>query len=284
MKHFIITGASRGLGAALARELLGPGHSVFCVSRSLNEELIQESNEAEAELHWIQADLAETLSIEAFMATIAERIDTEGSEQIVLVNNAAVLTPLGLIGSAPDDELQNAVQVNLIAPMILTHSFTRHFAPARCEKVVINVSSGAGTSPMAGLSTYSTTKAALNMFTRAAATEYPPAGSDDAGEPAAGEPAAADTTGRRTAHDRRSTSGETAGGFRFYAVSPGTVDTAMQEALRSAGPSLLPHHEMYVEWKESGALVEPQDAARAVLSLLDRTDIQSGSFVHRRDL
>lgn len=266
MKHFIITGASRGLGAALARELLGPGHSVFCVSRSLNEELIQESNEAEAELHWIQADLAETLSIEAFMATIAERIDTEGSEQIVLINNAAVLTPLGLLGSAPDDELQNAVQVNLIAPMILTHSFIRHFAPSACEKVVINVSSGAGTSPMAGLSTYSTTKAALNMFTRAAAAEYPPSRGNDAGA------------------DRRSTSGEGPGGFRFYAVSPGTVDTAMQEALRSAGPSLLPHHETYVEWKESGALVEPQNAARAVLGLIGRTDIQSGSFVHRRDL
>jgi benzil reductase ((S)-benzoin forming) len=252
MRHVIITGASRGLGAALTRALLRPENSLFCVSRSLNEALINESSEAGVELHWVQADLAETLSIDAFMSSITERIDVEGAESVALINNAGVLAPMGLVGTASADEIRQAVQVNLIAPMILTHSFVRHFEPVRCARTVINISSGAGSSPMPGLSTYSTTKAAVNMFTRAAAQEH---GSDDTTAP-----------------------------FRFYAVSPGTVDTEMQDALRSAGPSLLPEHERYVEWKQSGSLVDPMRAATAILTLLDRDDIPNGSYVHRRDL
>lgn len=252
MRHVIITGASRGLGAALARTLLSPETSLFCVSRSLNEELINESSDAGVPLHWVQADLAETLSIEAFMGSIADRIGVDNAETIALINNAAVLTPLGEIGTAAADELQKAVHVNLTAPMILTHSFVRHFGAHRCRRTVINVSSGAGSSPMPGLSTYSTTKAALTVFTRAAAAEH---GSDDPRSP-----------------------------FRFYAVSPGTVDTDMQGALRAAGPSVLPDHETYVGWKESGSLVEPATAARAVASLIDRDDIPNGSYVHRSEI
>jgi NAD(P)-dependent dehydrogenase (short-subunit alcohol dehydrogenase family) len=204
MHSYIVTGASKGLGAALVRALLRPGNSVFGVSRSLNEDLIAESNEAGVELHWVQADLTETLSIDAFMATIAERIEVEGAESITLVNNAATLAPIGPIGRTKADDVEQGVRVNLIAPMIVTQAFIRHFGDARVPRTVINVSSGAGVSPMPGLSTYSTTKAGLNMFTRAAAQEH---GSDAMGAE-----------------------------FRFYAVSPGTVDTGMQESLREAGP------------------------------------------------
>lgn len=252
MRHIIITGASRGLGASMVRQLLSKDNSVFCVSRSADEEIIRESSAAGVELHWVQADLAEALSIDAFMSTIAERIDVEDPESITLINNAAVVTPMGLIGGSSADEIHHAVQLNLVAPMVLTHSFVRHFAMVRCRRTVINISSGAGHSPMLGLSTYSATKAALNLFTEAAAAEH----GDDSSET----------------------------GFRFYAVSPGTVDTSMQETLRSAGPSVLPRHDTYVEWKESGALVAPDDAARAVLTLIDRDDVPNGSFVHRRDL
>lgn len=252
MKHTIITGASRGLGEAMTRELLGSGHSLFCVSRSLNEEIIEESNRIGSDLHWIQADLSQTLGLEAFMSTIAERIEAQGSEAITLINNAAILSPLGLIGTAEDVEVERAVQVNLVAPMLLTASFVRHFAAVRCRRTVINVSSGAGTSPMPGLSTYSTTKAGLTMFTRVAAAEH---GSNHPVAP-----------------------------FRFFAVSPGTVDTSMQETLREAGAGVLPNHQTYVEWKESGSLVDPADAARAVLALIERDDLENGSYVHRRDL
>jgi len=259
MQTFIITGASRGVGAALVRELMRPGHSLFCVSRSLSDELIAESNDAGVELHWIQADLAETRSLDAFMATIAERVASEGSDAITLINNAAVLSPVGLIGSASADEIAEAVSVNLVAPMVLTHSFVRHFGAAACPRTVINVSSGAGASPMPGLSTYSTTKAALNAFTRACAGEPVP------GSPGAGDPGPAPP-------------------IRFYAVSPGTADTSMQEELRAANPTVLPDHETYVEWKRSGSLVSPRASARAILSLLARDDVANGSFIHYQDL
>ena len=257
MQTYIVTGASRGVGAALVRELIRPENSLYCVSRSLSDELIGESNDAGVELHWIQADLAEARSVDAFMATIAERIAAEGSDGLTLINNAAVLSPVGLIGSASADRIAEAVAVNLVAPMVLTHSFVHHFGDAAYPRTVINVSSGAGLSPMPGLSTYSTTKAALNAFTRACAAEVDAASDDRFGG----------------SHP-----------IRFYAVSPGTVDTSMQEALREADPSRLPDRETYVEWKRSGSLVSPRASARAILSLLARDDVASGSFIHYRDL
>jgi NAD(P)-dependent dehydrogenase (short-subunit alcohol dehydrogenase family) len=252
MRTYIITGASRGVGAAIVRALLAPGNNLFCVSRSLCEPLIAESNEAGVTLRWIQAGLSETRSIEAFMATIAERVEIDACETITLINNAAVLSPLGPVGTAQPGAVAQAVAVNLVAPIVLTNSFIRHFGGAACRRTVINVSSGAALTPMPGLSTYSATKAGLNAFTRACAAEH-----------------GADGPGAQT---------------RFYAVSPGTVDTSMQEALRDAGPSVLPDHGMYVEWKESGALIPTDDSARAVLSLLERDDVANGSFIHYRDL
>jgi benzil reductase ((S)-benzoin forming) len=253
MEYVIITGASRGLGASLARTLLDTGRSVFCIARSVNAELIAESEAKGTELHWIQADLQATDGIAPFMQDIARSMDTDGADLICLINNAAVLGPVGPVGSIPGksagDELRHAAAVNLVAPMTLTHLFVSLFSGAPGRKVIINVSSGAALQPMPGLSTYSATKAALNMFTAAAATDLPPES-----------------------------------GFEFYAVSPGTVDTEMQGELRAAGPDRLREHATYARWKDEGQLVPPETAARRVLSLLDRSDIASGSYTQAREL
>lgn len=252
MKHFIVTGASRGLGEAMVRELMRPENSIFCVSRSLNEPLLEESNKRGIELHWVQTDLSTSMSGDAIFEPIVEQIDASGSDGVCLINNAATLEPLGLVGNASPETIERSLHINLVAPMVLTHAFVAHFTGKPFPRTVINVSSGAGSTAMPGLSTYSTTKAGLNMFTAAAAVD-------------------------QTNHAEQTP-------IRFFAVSPGTVDTTMQDALRGAGASVLPQHETYVSWKESGSLIEPAEAARRLLSLLDRTDIPSGSYVHGRDL
>jgi benzil reductase ((S)-benzoin forming) len=252
MKHYIVTGASRGVGEAIVRQLMEPGNSIFCVSRSLNEPLLSESTEKGIELHWVQTDLSESMSGDAIFQPIVEQIDSSGSEGVCLINNAAVLEPMGLIGSATPAAIEKALHINLVAPMTLTHAFVAHFTGKSFPRTVINVSSGAGSSAMPGLSTYSTTKAGLNMFTTAAAV------------------------------DQKNHNEELP--IRFFAVSPGTVDTSMQNSLRSAGSTVLPQHETYMSWKEDGSLIAPEVAARRILSLLDRADIESGSYVHSREL
>jgi benzil reductase ((S)-benzoin forming) len=252
MNHVIVTGASRGLGEAIVRHLLQPQNSIFCVSRSLNEPLLEESNSKGIELHWVQTDLSESRSSDAIFSPIVEQIDASGSDGVCLINNAAVLEPLGLVGTATPAAIERALHVNLVAPMVLTQAFVEHFTGRTFPRTVINISSGAGNSPMPGLSTYSTTKAALNMFTRAAA--------EDQKEHREQVP------------------------IRFFAVSPGTVDTAMQDELRSSGEAVLPQHKTYVGWKEQGSLIDPTEAARRVLTLIDRNDVESGSYVHARDL
>ncbi|MFP4377242.1 MAG: SDR family NAD(P)-dependent oxidoreductase [Spirochaetales bacterium] len=257
MKHVIVTGASRGLGRAIVELLLQPANTLFCVARSVEQELFSRAEEASSTLHWIEADLSVPQCIEPFMASIADQVVSSGSEGITLINNAGILSPMGLVGSGSSVEIDRAIRVNLTAPIVLTHAFVASFANADCPRTVINISSGAGSRAMAGLSTYSTTKAGLNMFTKAAAVEQ---------------------------EQRQTLSDNIHESIRFFAVSPGTVDTSMQDQLRNADEHALPDRETYRAWKRDGSLIDPRSAAQKILSLIDRTDIQSGSYIHAKEL
>lgn len=259
MDYAIVTGASRGLGAAIVGRLLPSGTHIFAVSRGRNQELIDAAEASPSRLTWIEADLSDRSRATGLMEEIAGHIDVSQLEALTLINNAATVRPYGVIGAMNPGEIAETIELNVTAPTILTNAFVALFADAPGTKTVINVSSGASERPMAGLSVYSLTKAAINALTRAAAGER----SADAGAgPGAGG----------------------AGQFRFFAVTPGKIDTPMQEAMREEGAGVLPDHETYIEWKESGALSDPSDAAARLLTLLTRDDFESGAFLHVRDL
>jgi benzil reductase ((S)-benzoin forming) len=238
----------------MVERLLSPENTLFCVSRSADGKLMQDAEKRGVRIRWITADLCSPQEAGSILDRCADDIDLHGCKHLVLINNAATLEPMGPVGTADPDQIAQAVALNLSAPLILTNAFVARFGQSTVPRTVINVSSGAGSSPMAGLSTYSTTKAGINMFTRAAA------------------------------NDAEHSPDDPSGTIRFFAVSPGTVDTDMQKALRTADESVLPEHSTYVKWKREGALISPAESARKILSLVARTDIQSGMYVHSRDL
>lgn len=264
-KYAIVTGASRGLGAAMVRSLLQDATRVIAVSRSRNEELVKQAQERGQHLTWIQGDLSEITGIDRLWDRITSGIDAAVATEILLIGNAATLAPVGLTGAAPPDSdsaavLRSAIDLNVTAPIALTQRFVARYGPQaalpKCtRRTIIHISSGASSRVMPGLATYSAGKAALNMYVSAVAEEC------------------------RILHQR----GELAP-VRILAISPGVVDTQMQETLRSTDASLLPGQSDYIQWQTEGRLKTPDEVAPRILALVGEELPASGEYRHYSDL
>src|SRR6476646_3328707 len=116
MKLCIVTGASRGLGLALARALGGEsGTRVLAISRS--------ALPAET-LVWrhVAADLATDAGQDAASEAVSKALDEGGWTRAVLMNNAATLHPLGVVGRVSAQDVRTAVSVNLTATIVLMNA------------------------------------------------------------------------------------------------------------------------------------------------------------------
>ncbi|MFP4153401.1 MAG: SDR family NAD(P)-dependent oxidoreductase [Alkalispirochaeta sp.] len=278
MKYIIVTGTSRGLGAAIVGCALDEGYTVIAVSRTAptgtkgdgasasptgtNGDGARASGRSSGRFFAVTADLSDpamgTEGYESVFARIKEHIDTGVATSVTLVNNAATLEPIGLSGSGEVDlaALPSVLAVNVNAPIALTDRFVAGFGPvsalpAGVQRLVINISSGAATRVMPGLATYSASKAAINAFTRSAAEEV------------------------RYLVERRGYAPVT-----LVAISPGVVETGMQATLRSHDVDTLPERDMYQRWRDEGTLKSADETARQIVALIDRNDLPSGQFLH----
>jgi short-subunit dehydrogenase len=153
--RIVVTGASRGIGAALATELTARGAHVVLVARSA-EPLEKLAAELGGEAY--PADLADANTIEP----LVRRIEADGPID-VLVNNAGIdLT--GDLVTLPADDIARLVAVNLCAPMLLCRAVIPGMR-SRGRGHIVNVSSIAGTNAVPGLAPYSASKAGLSHFT-----------------------------------------------------------------------------------------------------------------------
>ncbi len=154
--HVLVTGASRGIGAGLARAFAGAGARVTASARPSAD---LEAIAAELGTDPVPADLAEP----AGRAGLIARAEEAGGPVDVLVANAG----LDLTGHFPDMDaggLERLLAVNLLAPMELARQAIPGMA-ARGRGHVVMVSSLAGSAVLPGMTGYATTKAALSHFT-----------------------------------------------------------------------------------------------------------------------
>jgi len=182
---YFITGTSSGLGKAIAEAALADGQPVIGISR---RHTIKDDHYYPVEL-----DLSDQEKTGSFDFHFP--FDTQKLEKVVLVNNAGVIEPVKHLGHADSQAIQNNLQVNLVAPVMLMNQFLKVFEGADYEKVILNVSSGAADRPMDGWSCYCSAKAGLNMATEVVNTE-------------------------NQLENRN---------CRVYALAPGVVDTPMPE-------------------------------------------------------
>lgn len=165
----IITGHSRGLGAAMAESLLGRDIAVLGLARQGNPGL---SSTFGPQFTEVAIDLADPRALADWLASPAFAGFIDGADPLLLINNAGALRPVGPLSSQNVDDIASTVSLNVSAPLMLAAAVATR-APA--EVRIAHISSGAARNPYPGWSVYCATKAALDQHARAVAADGNPA-------------------------------------------------------------------------------------------------------------
>jgi NAD(P)-dependent dehydrogenase (short-subunit alcohol dehydrogenase family) len=165
----IVTGASRGVGAFIARWLGKVGACVALIARSPEplKHVAQDVERLGGTALTIHGDVANE---EACGLTVEKTIDRFGHVD-ALVNNAAISQPIASVASADAEAWRYNIEVNLLGPFHMAKAGIPHLLKQKGR--IINVSSGAANTPVQAASAYCASKAALVQFTRVLAAEEP---------------------------------------------------------------------------------------------------------------
>lgn len=245
LRHlFVITGTTRGLGRALVEEALRQPDS-FVISLSRAASCIHGNHQT------IRIDLTHTHKIgPAFEQINIERHRTGRLTHSVLINNAGVLDPIAPLIDCDDMSLAHSIQTNLIAPMVLSRHFFHFSQTFPGRKWIINLTSGASQTPYYGWSAYGAGKAGIDMATRIMAMEFSWVDPDVAA----------------------------------CAIAPGTLDTRMQEKIRSCSREQFEQVDKFIRLKEAGLLDSPAHAASKIIRLLMNGRLENGGRYDLREI
>lgn len=248
---FILTGASRGLGAAIAAQLLGgSGTTLLGLSRSVNASLADAAATHGTQLEQWPVDLVDPAPVAERLERWLAGFDPDRFAAATLVNNAALVARVGPLESTSSAELSRALRASLEAPLLLTAAFLRATAAWPGDRRILNVSSGLGRRAMAGAATYCASKAGLDHLARALALEQ---------QAGSARPA------------------------RIVSLAPGVIDTDMQVQLRGADAAGFPERGTFTRLHETGQLTAAGDAAARVLAYLARADFGQTPVADVRD-
>jgi benzil reductase ((S)-benzoin forming) len=159
MNLYIVTGATKGLGFELARQVAAqPGNHLLTMGR------------AKADATRIEVDLADAGALGRACDELERRIAGRAYARAVLFNNAGVIAPVGPLEKVDGELLERNLAVNFTAPILLMRRFLRATASTPLRRIV-NISSGAGRRPVFGWTAYCAAKAGLDMASRVVALE-----------------------------------------------------------------------------------------------------------------
>jgi 3-oxoacyl-[acyl-carrier protein] reductase len=167
----LVTGASRGIGAGIARAFAAQGATLVLTARGeAVDALAAELSTPEHPARALRGDVADP----AFARDLIAALRKEHGKLDVLVNNAGILRQ-GLVGMTSVDDVRQMLEVNVVALVTLTQIAVRIMDRERGPSV-INLTSITGTQGMAGLTGYAASKAAIVGYTLSSAKELAPKG------------------------------------------------------------------------------------------------------------
>ncbi len=172
MRNVVVTGASRGLGLAIASRLALDGFHVCAIARRESEELRRAIESAPAgALDFTACDLSDIAALPGF----AKQIKARFGPVYGLVNNAGQGVE-ALLANTQDAQIEALLRINVTSPIMLAKYFSRQMMAAGKGGRIVNMSSIIATTGYNGLSVYAASKSALIGLTKSLARELGPLG------------------------------------------------------------------------------------------------------------
>lgn len=236
MHYYIITGASRGLGRALAETILRqPDTWVVGVSRH--------ATIMHARYRHQPLDLSDIAAVENNLHQVFPQWPAAAS--LTLINNAGVLGEIGYLGELPNEHFTFVLDVNVVAPAMLMNTFLRAYQHLTIPRQILNISSGAARRPVDGWGAYGASKAALEALS---------------------------ATAQKEQALRQS-------GMRVHCLSPGVLDTGMQDHIRAARESTFSEAARFAELHHQGQLAAPAAVAEKIVRWLRQPSLTASTEV-----
>lgn len=234
----VITGASRGIGAGIAAAARSAGATVLRCNRT----------ETDSPSDLI-CDLSEPASWPRFASWLDAAVDEHHPEQLLVVHNAATLSPIGFAGEVDPAGYTANVLLNSAAPQLLGDAVIRTANRTGTRTVLVQLSSGAGKAGYPGWSSYCGGKAAVDRWVEAVGLEQAQRGDL----------------------------------VRVLSISPGVVATDMQAEIRSTAADSFPNVQRFKELHDDGNLADPGEVGAAIWSLGLDGDWPNGAILDLRD-
>lgn len=239
MNIIIITGGSKGIGKALAKKYASENYKVYSLSRSITD--LESVNQLSVDL----SNLKETTDKFSFLF---DDILKEEISSITLINNAGRLGAISNLENLEAEDIATTINLNTTTPLVLSGIFIDRTKELTCKKQIINISSGAARSAYQGWSVYCTSKAAIDMMTRAIAEEQ----------------------------------SIITNSVKCVSIYPGVVDTNMQTTIRSTSEKDFKNVERFKSLKEENQLYTPDFVANSIFKIDMENQLESGNIVDIR--
>lgn len=171
-KHVIVTGGSRGLGAAFVAGLISDGYRVSTCSRSRSKEVEKLASDETVAPHfyWSECNTEESDQVDRF---VDEAVARGANEIYGLINNAGIART-GILATFPNVDTDAILKVNLLGSIYMSRAVARHLLRQRSGGRIVNITSIIGSRGYNGMAAYSASKAGLDGLTRALARELGP--------------------------------------------------------------------------------------------------------------
>lgn len=239
MNYYYITGTSRGLGKSFAEYLLKDASNIVIgISRTQS---IQHKN-----YKHIVMDLSDIEKVKSFQFEMFTNV-----KKVYLINNSGVLGMVEYVGKQNPQNIIDTYNVNLVSPALLTNNFIKMYQDYTCEKVIVNISSGAGKNSFDGWSIYCSTKAGLDMHSR-------------------------------VVNDEQSLISDNK--IEIYSIAPGVVDTQMQQEIRQVSVENFSRKDDFLNYKKTDSLLDPDLVATKLFRILDHRDEIKNTVFSLRDI